>query len=278
MNLAQNQRNVKAFAKINGIHLYYEVLGKGKPLMLVAGLGSDSQSWQPIIEELSSHFMLILPDNRGAGRTVPQDTDTSIRQIADDCIALSKHLGLGSFDLLGHSMGGFVALDLAIRYPHSVDRLILEGTAASNSKRNNALFSDWASTMASGMDRAEWFRNLFYWIFTEDFFEDEKNVEEALRYAVTYPYPQSDTAFRKQVEAIAAFDCSQKLSEIRAGTLIVRGEEDILFPSERSDLLARSISGASLQTIKNAAHSIHMEQPKAFGRSVIDFLAAPLKK
>ncbi len=266
------QKNIKGFVKVNGIHLYYETIGSGKPLMLVAGLASDSQSWQPVTKELSRHFLLIMPDNRGSGRTVPQDTDTSIRQIADDCVALSRHLGLDSFDLLGHSMGGFVALDLAIRYPDLVDRLILEGTASSDSKRNNALFSDWADTLAAGMGKTEWFRMLFYWIFTEAFFENEKMVERALYQTVHYPYPQSTTAFRKQVEAIAAFDCLAKLSEVKSKTLVVRGEEDILFPSDKSALLAEKIPHTVYKTIKNAAHSIHMEQPEAFSASVVSFL------
>ena len=269
------QKNIKGFVKVNGVHLYYEVIGAGKPLMLVAGLGSDSQSWQPVVEELSRHFLLIMPDNRGSGRTVPQDVDTSIRQIADDCIALSRHLGIGSFDLLGHSMGGFVALDLAIRYPDAVDRLILEGTAASDSSRNNALFSGWADTLADDIDKTEWFRILFYWIFTERFFENEKTVEEALYQAVHYPYSQSATAFRKQVEAIANFDCLAYLSGIKAKTLVIRGEEDILFPSDKSALLAQEIPQALLETIKNAAHSIHMEQADAFSKQVVEFLALP---
>lgn len=57
--------------QVNNVSLYYEIHGEGEPLMLVAGLGSDSQSWQPVMEELSRHFLVITPDNRGTGRTVP---------------------------------------------------------------------------------------------------------------------------------------------------------------------------------------------------------------
>ena len=116
--------------KINGIDLYYEMNGKGIPLMLIAGLGSDSQSWQPIIEELSRHCLVIAPDNRGTGRTRPQNARISIQQIADDCMKLAKHLGLSAVNLLAHSMGGFIALDLAIRHPDSIDKLILAGSSA----------------------------------------------------------------------------------------------------------------------------------------------------
>ena len=134
---------------VNGVDLYYECHGKGAPLMLIAGRASDSQSWQPIVEELSQHYLVILPDNRGVGRTKPQDIETSIQQIADDCMALIGHLGLSSVTLLGHSMGGFVALDCAIRYPERVSQLILAGTSAFNSERNKALFQDWVSYLQS---------------------------------------------------------------------------------------------------------------------------------
>lgn len=91
---------------INGVDLYYEIHGKGMPLMLVAGLASDSQSWKPIIGDLSRHYLVITTDNRGVGRTKPQNIGISIQQIADDCIALIRHLGSSSVNLLGHSMGG----------------------------------------------------------------------------------------------------------------------------------------------------------------------------
>ena len=138
-------------AIVNGVDLYYECHGKGKPLMLIAGLASDSQSWQPIVQDLSRCYLVILVDNRSAGRTKPQDVEISIQSIADDCIALIEYLGLSSVTLLGHSMGGFVALDCAIRHPGHISRLILAGTSAFNSERNNALFHDWADCLISGI-------------------------------------------------------------------------------------------------------------------------------
>jgi len=258
--------------QVNNVSLYYEIHGTGEPLILVAGLGSDSQSWQPVMEELSRHFLVIAPDNRGTGRTVPQDVETSIRQIADDCMALARHLGFSSFNLLGHSMGGFVALDLAARYPDAIDKLILAGTSASNQKCNDILFSDWASTLESGMDKMQWFRSIFYWLFTEQFFENEEAVDAALRYAVDYPYPQSAVAFRKQVEAIAGFECFEQFSGLTAKTLVISGQEDILFPPDVSASLAQVIPGAVFSVIAHAAHSIHMEQPQVFTDRVLDFL------
>ena len=258
---------------VNGVDLYYEIHGKGTPLMLVAGLASDSQSWLPIMKDLSRNYRVITFDNRGTGRTKPQDIQTSIQHIADDCIALIGHLGLPSVTLLGHSLGGFVALDCAIRYPYQVSKLILAGTSAFNSERNNALLLDWASSLESGMDLEHWFRNIFYWIFSKRFFKDKKALNDAIRFAIEYPYPQSKIAFRKQVNAIMKFNCVADLPRIKLKTMILCGKEDLLFSPEESIKLLQAIPGSIFSIIEDAAHSIHMEKPKAFADCVLNFLS-----
>jgi len=259
-------------AVINDVDLYYETHGDGVPLLLVAGLASDSQSWQPIVTTLSPHCRVVAFDNRGVGRTSPQETKISIQRIADDCIGLAGHLGLTSFNLLGHSMGGFAALDCTIRYPKWVKKLILAATSSHNSRRNNALFSDWASCFDSGMDLKMWFRNIFYWIFSARFFENEEVLTEAIRFALEYPYPQNRSAFRNQVKAIADFNCTEELSSITSRTMVIGGKEDLLFPPAVCAKLAQAIPGAVFSLIDSAAHSIHMENPQAFTDSVLDFL------
>jgi pimeloyl-ACP methyl ester carboxylesterase len=254
------------------IDLYYESAGDGPPLLLIAGLASDSLSWQPIIGDLTAHFRVITVDNRGAGRTTPQTAPTSIRAMADDCVALIGHLGLRSVHVLGHSMGGFVAQDCAIRYPDKVNALVLAATSSVNSKRNNDMFSDWASALANDADRTAWFRNLFYWIFSTRFFNDDAVVAAAIQYALAYPYPQSATAFQNQTEAIAAFDSTNALANIRTKTLVLGSAEDLLFPLDECQTFARLLPHAEFAMIENAAHSIHMENPQAFVKQVIDFL------
>jgi len=261
-----------ALLKIGDLQLYYEVHGSGDPLLLIAGLASDSQSWQPIIGELSRHYRVIVLDNRGVGRTIPNDVDLSIPLMSDDCIALINHLELTSVSILGHSMGGFIAMDCAIRYPDYVDNLILSATSAFNSQRNNALLADWVLYLESGMDLKLWFRNVFYWLFSRNFFENDKTLNEAIRLAIEYPYPQSKIAFKKQVQAIADFNCLQDLPSITSKSLIVCGKEDLIFPPEESLLLSEKIPGSRFSFIENAAHSIHIEYPQAFTEIVLNFL------
>jgi len=241
--------------------------------MMIAGLASDSQSWLPIVEDLSRHHLLIMPDNRGVGRTKPQDSETSIQHIADDCIALIKHMGLSSVPLLGHSMGGFVALDCAICYPECVSTLMLAATSAFNPERNKKLFHDWVLYLKSGINLELWFRNIFYWIFSRRFFENKSALDAAMRFALEYPYPQSAIAFEKQVEAANTFNCQEDLAHIKKKTLIICGKEDLLFPPEESINILKAIPETSIAIIEHAAHSIHMENPAAFTDCVLRFLS-----
>jgi len=259
---------------VNGVDLYYEERGNGAPLLLIAGLASDSQSWLPVLPGLAERFRVITVDNRGSGRTAPLDATTSIGTMADDCAALLGHLRLEAAHVLGHSMGGFVAQDLALRYPASVAKLVLAATASRSSKRNEDLFTGWADALDAGAAPDRWFRNLFYWIFSARLFEDPRAVGDFVRFAVEYPYPQTARAFRNQIEAIARFDGTGQLSRIAAPTLVVAAAEDLLFPMEACKQLARSIGGAELAVVDAAGHSLHVEQPADFNQQVLRFLAA----
>ena len=129
------------------VELYYEVRGTGAPLLLVAGLAADNSYWVPVVDALAAKYRVILLDNRGSGRTTPLDAATGIGTMADDCIALVRHLGLPKVHLAGHSMGGMIVQDCAIRHPDLVDRIVLAATAPVASARDNDLFASWASAV-----------------------------------------------------------------------------------------------------------------------------------
>ncbi len=255
----------------DGVSLYFETHGAGAPLLLVAGLASDSQSWGPVVQNLAEDFLVITPDNRGAGRSTQSGADISIRTMADDCMALLDALGIDSTAIVGHSMGGFVALECALRYPGRVTGLVLEGSAPGSSPETVRLLRRWAADLVAGAEPAGWFRALFPWLFTSAFLEAPQVMDEAVRGAVEYPYPQSPEAFRKQVEAIAGFDCSGQLGTLGLPTLIIHGCEDRLFPAAASIEALSAIRGARATLIDRAAHAVHVEQPEAFVSAIRAF-------
>ena len=273
--------------KINGIDLYYELHGTvpgdlngahGLPLMLIAGFASDSQSWLPVLEPLARHYPLVLLDNRGCGRTLPLACANQIGLMTDDCIALADHLGIGSFHLLGHSMGGFVAIDCALRFPDRVARLALANTSPRNSARNQALFLDWIAYLEQGMSLRHWWRNFFYWVFTPAFFEDTNAAESLLQLAVEYPYAPGLDGLRNQVHAMAGFDRTADLHRIGAETLVLCSDEDLLFPPGQNGAGLAAIPRAKVSMLNGAAHASLVEMPDAFAELVLEFLGAEVPR
>ncbi|MEA4880803.1 MAG: alpha/beta fold hydrolase [Synergistaceae bacterium] len=252
--------------------LYYEIYGDGPPLLLIAGLGSDSASWQTVVPPLAKHFRVICLDNRGSGRSVCAEGSLSVDLLAEDCAALIGHLGHEKVHVAGHSMGGFIAQRLAVLHPDLADRLVLSATGAKSSRRNVLLFNDLARRLEEGEDSARWFRSLFYWIYTPALFERERALAGALDFALNYPWKQSPAFFRAQVEAIARFDGREGLERISAPVLVLAGEKDLLFPPEECREFAALIPGAKFKILQGAAHSMHAENPRTFAAAVVEFL------
>jgi pimeloyl-ACP methyl ester carboxylesterase len=255
----------------DGVDIYYEVKGRGRPLMLVAGLAADNVFWAPSVDALAQRYELILPDNRGAGRTTPLDAPSSIAQMADDCMALAAHLGHARLSLAGHSMGGMVVQHCAARYADRVDRAIVASTSPCPSPRDNDLFATW-SKLFTLLERPLWFRNLFYWVLSPAFFAQPRNVDALVQLAAAYAYQQTPQALANQVQAIAGFDTRNDLASIRARTLVMAGTLDLVFPIDAAAAFAKSIPGATFAPVDGAAHSFPIESPREFTQRVLEFL------
>jgi pimeloyl-ACP methyl ester carboxylesterase len=114
-----------AYAEVNGLNLYYETHGDGRPLILLHGGLGSGEMFGPILPTLSASHRVVAPDLQGHGRTADIDRPIDIRLMADDIAALIEHLGLDQADVVGYSLGGGVALMTAIKYPHLVNRAVI---------------------------------------------------------------------------------------------------------------------------------------------------------
>ena len=261
-----------AYCPIDQGSLYYEVTGKGSPLVLIAGLGSDVQSWITVKKQLALHYRLILIDNRGVGRTEYPQGSVSTHQMAEDVVHLLDHLKIKSAYVLGHSMGGMVAMNLATSYPHLVKRLILAATTTKVNQRNIQQFRDWATLLKLDTDRELWYKNLFYWLFSDHFFEQPAMLTAYLVGALSYRYPLIPSAFCEQVEAAIAFDLSEGVNQINCPTLVIHAEHDRLFTSYESRYQPHKNSNFQSKVIPDAGHSLHSEQPESFIQAIKSFL------
>jgi len=126
------------FAEVNGIKMYYEIHGAGKPLILLTGFTAHSQRWTFQLNEFSKYFKVITLDNRNSGRSSIK-SDTSIKDMADDVVQLMDYLNIEKAYFLGRSMGGYIVQEVAINYPKRVEKLVVQCSAPVHSARNVVL-------------------------------------------------------------------------------------------------------------------------------------------
>ena len=258
--------------KLSAISLYYETHGKGHPILLISGLNSDNASWAGICAKLAKHFRVITFDNRASGRSDAPDSKYSIRDLADYAIDLLGHLRIKKCHIIGHSMGGYIAQELAIHYPERVGKLILEATAFVSSARNNMLVNDFLKRFEKDHDNEALMRSWAYWSFSPKTFERKNYIEQFIKNASAYPYLQSAEGFKGQINALESFNACARIKNIKAKTLVIIGSDDILIYPEESMKLARGIKGSIFEEIKDAGHCVHVEKPDVFTSKVIQFL------
>jgi aminoacrylate hydrolase len=247
--------------------VHYEITGSGRPLLLIAGTASDGASWGPLLPLLPDR-QLILIDNRGSGQTRVEGP-IELSDMVDDCAALLDHLGLGPVDVIGHSLGGYLALCLAARYPDKVARVVTLA-AGTISPKTRVLFRD-LSRLYFTIPPEDWFRLLYQWLFSEPAFRDENAIAAMAAASTGYVHRQSPGDFARQV---AAIDRPQPvdLSAIKCDVLAVSGELDLLAPPGAVEELHGRIPNFAHESIATAAHSIHWEAPQAVARAITGFL------
>ncbi len=257
--------------KANGINIYYEIHGQGEPLILIMGLRRNAEWWYCQIPTLSKHFQVVVFDNRGAGRSDQPDMDYSISLFADDTAALMKGLGLSSAHVLGISMGGYIAQELAINYPEMVQRLILGCTGPGGSRAvmmSQELLTKF--TANQGLPPEDILRKDMDIYFSERFIQGRpEKIKEFIEISLRYYQPLQ--AFLRQFAACQEHDTFERLQRITQPTLIITGDDDPLVPPGNSRLLKKMIPRARLEFFPAGRHCFFMEFASQFNRQVIDF-------
>ena len=272
------------FAKINNVEINYHTVGDGQPLLFIAGLGVDNMCWIYQVPKFQEFFKVIVFDNRGIGKSTGGIAPYSIRVMADDAVELLKYLNIEKSHMVGTSMGGMIAQEIAINYPNMVDKLVLCSTFAKPQNMVEIIMKGVKDIIGyNALDIfginphrlvfEKLFSYLLQQIFSEEFLlENNKLIEETLRrYLSKLTYVET---FLKQTGAVYTHNTFDRLNLIKAETLIITGMEDKLVVPECSDILAEKISRSKLKKIEHAGHGMHFEMPDVFNRIVIDFLSA----
>jgi pimeloyl-ACP methyl ester carboxylesterase len=258
---------------VNGIDLHYVEVGAGEPLVLLMGFGGDHLSWGFQLNAFAARHRVIAFDNRGSGRSSAPDVPYTTRLMADDALALMDRLGIDGAHVLGVSLGGMIAQELALARPDRVRSLQLHCTAARPDRYMLALLDNLKAVRAVlGREPAQ--RAMALWLFAPTTFNERPEFVETMLYAArTQPYPQSDVGFARQGDAIVSHDALDRLAALTCPTLVTVGAEDALAPLRFAREIARALPHAELHTIPAAGHAAFWEKPAEFNTLCLDFLA-----
>jgi len=230
----------------------YEVNGNGEPVVLITGLGGDVSFWNGMVPLLSDRFKVITFDNRSTGLTECPDEPYSMTMMADDVVSLLDRLEVKKAHVLGWSMGGNVAQEIALRNPERVASLTLVSTYMRRPSRSSYAINAMLDSVRSGGDIEYLFKMMQSYCMTEEAFRirDEKGVDTPGR--VTSTLEQ----FASQMAALDGFDSRQRAKNIRVPTRIIHGKADIMVPPFMGEELAAEIDGADVVLIEGCGHTM----------------------
>ena len=259
-------------AELENLDMYYEIIGQGDPLVMIRGLGSNVDHWYEQVPTLSKKYQLLVFDNRGIARSSDPGSAFSTRDMAGDTAALMESAGIRSAHVLGYSMGGMVAQEIALNYPEKIKGMILVATDCGITQRIKArpevsrLFSQMVSL---GTPEAKLAAAAC--LYAKHTFESKTEVIEHYN-EVSMRFPASQDIMARQWAAVTQHDACSRLQNISSPTLTLTGSEDVLIPPENAKIMAEIIPNARMSTIDDGGHLVLIEQPQQFNQAVIDFL------
>jgi pimeloyl-ACP methyl ester carboxylesterase len=270
---------------VGDVELYYEEHGSGDPLLLIMGLAADSTAWMFQLPAFAERYRTIVFDNRGIGRSSKPAGPYTIQAMADDTAGLLAAIGVERAHVVGVSMGGMIAQELALRHPERVRGLVLActypepdeeirlGRRSSITQLGGTVAADGTAQLdLATVDPMMIFQTLLPKVFTLGFLQTQLPILMQL-FGGALQWGFSIEAILAQVDAVMSHKATDRLREISAPTLVITGDADLLIPPVNSDVIAAQIPGAKLVKIPGGSHGFNFETPDLFNREVLDFLA-----
>ena len=269
------------YAQAGKAELYYEEQGTGDPLLLIMGLGVTHAGWVLQAPAFRKQHRVITYDSRGLGLSADDGEPYTIRTLADDAVALLDHLGIERSHVLGLSLGGMVAQEVAINYPGRVHRLVLVATTPGGARLEVTPEMRHALGIGPDVDLGS--------IEAGEVQIDMKEVGASMtRLSFNNPLlswalmklarsrgnPASPEGTHRQAQAASAVDTVGRLHLIQAPTLVMAGTKDRIVPPHASEVLASRIPNARLALLKGASHAFAIEASWRLNQEVLRFLKA----
>ena len=251
------------------VRIAWERHGEGDPLLLLHGLGYARWGWEPVAQRLAETHEVVLFDNRGIGESDAPAGPYAVTELAGDAVGVLDAAGLERSHVLGTSLGGMVALQLALEHGERVDKLVLActtpgGDAAAPMPEQTVRLMSEAPALAPEVALRRFVENAFGPRL------DAVLVDRIMEHRLATA--QSQDAWAAQAAAGAGFDVWDRVGEIRAPTLVLTGDADNVVDPRNSRHLAERIPDARLEVFEDAGHLFFWEQPERFVEVVTEFL------
>ena len=256
----------------SGGTIYYEEHGEGEPLLCVHGLATDTLGWALQVPTFSQGHRTVVFDNRDVGQSSMAEGAYEVADMAQDALDLADALDLETFQLVGVSMGGAIAQEIALAAPDRIRTLTLTVTFARGGAWGRALSKVWSARVRE-MPHERHIDELMLLNLSEELFEDPAKVEYARNLFLQNPNPQDPEAFARQLDASSRHDALDRLPTLSMPTHVIAGEHDILVPIWRSEEIAEVIPGARLTVLENAPHGLNFERAEEYNELVLGFIA-----
>lgn len=273
-NITELNNNIVNNIKVDDIDISYKKFGNGEPLLLIMGYSGSKNDWDPrFLKGLSANHTVIVFDNRGINNNITGTKNYTINQLAEDTVGLLDALNISKTDVLGYSMGGFIAQELTLKYPEKVDDLIIYashcGTFDQSSYPSQELlkqFSDLNGTEKEIKNR-----------FVPYQFPEVWRNQNAVHYNEIFASLDlpSKEILQKQIKAMGDWipiGTCDRIKDISQDTLVVVGTEDQIIPSKNSLVLTQKIPGAWLAQFKVGGHALMFQYPERLSTIVNTFL------
>ncbi|HEY5526927.1 MAG TPA: alpha/beta fold hydrolase [Candidatus Anoxymicrobiaceae bacterium] len=257
--------------RVGDIEISYREYGAGEPLVLIPAFATNMDMWDArFIRRLARRYRVIVLDNRGMGRTTAGTAEWSIDQFADDAAGLMDALVLGKAHVMGWSLGGDVALSLAVRYPDMVDKLVIyAGDCGGNEKVEPPRYREVFKQVRHDSPLA-W---VFATLFPPEWMRQHPDCWRTVPFLKMRVRPRAVSLQNKAYnDWRGVYD---ELPSIESEALVVSGTRDVSTPVENAFILSERIPRAKLLLAPEAGHGLMYQHPYEFASAVADFLRAP---
>ena len=258
--------------RVRGRGFFYRAAGHNRvPLVFLSGLGADHRAFARSQHYFEAKFRVFTFDARDVGQSDRFSEAYSTADMADDVAGWLDQVSGQPAHVVGHSLGGLIAQELALGHPQQVKSLILVSTHCGADLWRKAVMESWVA-LKRDLDIGEFTRAVLPWLVAPPFYQHLSQIDGLIEFAQRNPWPQDADAFARQAGAATGHDTRKRIGQIGVPTMVLVGERDIVNPPKVSGELASGLRHARLIVLPDVGHLPHVEDPVRFLREVEQFL------